>query len=90
MRNVFFLVTGLIIGLFLGTCNRCSPGYQCAGDTEPEGWTSEYNNQIKAALLPQITNAWLLRKLIKTVGDNDAIRDSRIREAKLFIISLNQ
>jgi hypothetical protein len=57
---------------------------------QPEGWTSEYNNQIKAALLPQITNPWLGGRLAKVVADNDAVRNAKIQDAKQFILSLNQ
>jgi hypothetical protein len=53
-----------------------------------EGVTSEYNNQIKEALMPQITNQWLVNELSAIIIRNLAIRDDKINKARELITGI--
>lgn len=57
---------------------------------QPEGEATQYNEEIQAALTPQITNAWLGGAVQAIVAQNWASRDAKIRETKKRLLTINK
>jgi hypothetical protein len=56
---------------------------------QPEGQCSSYNNAILDALVPQISNSWLMNQIGAIRAANFAIRDAKVGAAEQFIMSIN-
>jgi urease alpha subunit len=54
----------------------------------PEGVGYVYNNQIKDALMPQITNPWLGARIMEIIADNNRYLNDTKDAAKKLIESL--
>jgi hypothetical protein len=57
---------------------------------QPEGEATQYNEEIQAALTPQITNAWLGGAVQAIVAQNWATRDAKIGETKKRLLTINK
>lgn len=43
----------------------------------PEGQATQYNEEMMTAIFPQLTNGWLINRMLQIRNDNWAARDSR-------------
>jgi hypothetical protein len=57
---------------------------------QPEGEATQYNEEIQAALGPQITNPWLGAQVNSIVMRNWAARDARIEATKKELIKIKK
>lgn len=57
---------------------------------QPEGESTQYNEEIQAVLAPQITNPWLGAQVQAIVARNWAARDSRIESTKKEILKIKK
>jgi hypothetical protein len=57
---------------------------------QPEGEATQYNENIQAALGPQITNPWLGAQVNSIVMRNWAARDARIEATKKELIKIKK